>query len=1266
MTHLRRYLEEHGVLYPEQLAEARSRQQIYGGSLDTVLLELELVDPVTLGDLLEQACGFPIVPPDLLDNGLTRPWAEIPETMQRSRWVEPLAAEGEEIVVAVHPDLPNELLGQLLRSVRRLRPMVTPECCLEKVAAEKHHSVVPQRYAVLCAAYLSAIKRRPSVSGVYDVPHDEPPSLADGRLSTKAPEPATEPAPSTSVPVADPVPVAEPTTRSSTDATPSKTVAKSDPPATPAKGVPEPLGGHSSTRASLIDTQPIRALPPVAGSIDVEDPAPVGLPDQADQAGQAGQPDQPDQKDPPDPMDQTRPRFTLPRRALPDTIIDTRPPPESASESAAESAPQSAPQSGNSAAASSPVPSDTPGQAPPALTHSEADTPTRPPAPARPLRRNEADVRRRLEHSLAELDTERSRDTALDAILDAAMVLSPRVGLFRARDSELVGLSMAHSGLGDVGGKTVDASEGTAAGIALSQGCFSGLAPEDDLRLASGADTATPCVLQRVEVRGRPIVIIYLDREGAPIEPLDREGLENIAEVASGVFEEILRLRRLSTPAPRSPQPIASAESGPTLAVPPVRWKPASSQVQAAYGEPSEDQPSEDRPSEDQPIEPPTIEPVSSSRTSTPKSEHPTGQGPPPALVPPAVEPLPPGSWRLTPELATQALEESTPSTSDPAEDAETLLYMKVQRPTPPGPPPPSSEAGAPRPADPDTRPTRELARLGQPPEDSEPLSRDTQELGSGPPPEPGADPSAGPSAGPSSGPDSPSNSLPSSSLPDEDLAARATIHLSPPPPPLPPPPRLDVEAAPEVDVEPAAGGRRGRSNTLHGLPPPERGHRDPDEASTIDDPSSDEHTSDEHKARHADPSRSAPASTPTRVDAPDRAASTAPASTDAASNDITKTYVASNNAASNNEATRTATAGAATEAEPAPDNTDEWAEFMASEPVVGTPQRVDDDDNDDVTIISLARPIMPITARGRIELEDEDWVVPSATLTNDDEQSAIDDLIDAVIAGDTTVDRLRDLGNPGLLRLVNLFPGPLEVLRRDLRSLPPPSAHGPVIRTIIAVGSQIVPHIVDLLEHANPDVRFYAAFVFHELRDPRCMRPLAAAAFDSNGDVRVVSMRVLETYRRVEGFCAASAIVREQLDADTRNQQLHAARAVGTLRDVGGIPSLVELLTSNDRFIQEAALESLCSITGQQHGLKPHRWRNWYQEHGHRHRVEWIIDSLRHRDLPVRRWAADELVRITGHRVPFSPMGDRRSREVAAKAWTVWWEARGQAMFGS
>jgi HEAT repeat protein len=184
---------------------------------------------------------------------------------------------------------------------------------------------------------------------------------------------------------------------------------------------------------------------------------------------------------------------------------------------------------------------------------------------------------------------------------------------------------------------------------------------------------------------------------------------------------------------------------------------------------------------------------------------------------------------------------------------------------------------------------------------------------------------------------------------------------------------------------------------------------------------------------------------------------------------------------------------------------------------------------------------------------------------------------------------------------------------------------------------------------------------VFQELRDPRAMRPLSELAFDTSGDVRVISMRVLETYRRTPGFAEAARVVRAQLDSTNRTRQLYAARAVGTLRDIEAIPKLIDLLSSRDRFVQEAALESLCSITGQQLGLKPHRWKAWYADNEARHRVEWIIDSLKHRDVPVRRWAADELTRITGHRVPFSATGDKRARELAIEAWSDWWTQRGR-----
>jgi HEAT repeat protein len=307
---------------------------------------------------------------------------------------------------------------------------------------------------------------------------------------------------------------------------------------------------------------------------------------------------------------------------------------------------------------------------------------------------------------------------------------------------------------------------------------------------------------------------------------------------------------------------------------------------------------------------------------------------------------------------------------------------------------------------------------------------------------------------------------------------------------------------------------------------------------------------------------------------------------------------------------------------------------------------------------VSLSSPIVEQAARARVTLDDEDRVAPPRT-TEDD--ARIDGLVDDLRAGEDVGAELVAMGPRAMERLTDRFPGPLEVLRRDLGALPPPSAHGPLLRAVIAMGDHVVPQLLRLFINPSPDVRFYTAFVFQELRDSRCMRPMASLAFDPDAEVRIIAMRVLETYCRAPGFGDATGIVRTALSGDNRTRQLQAARAVGTLRDVDAIEPLIGLLSNKDRYVQEAALESLCSITGQQHGLKPHRWRQWFVEHGGGHRVEWIVDSLRHKDLPVRRWAYDELLRITGQRIAFEPSGDRKERDAAVREWTDWWLSEGR-----
>ena len=262
---------------------------------------------------------------------------------------------------------------------------------------------------------------------------------------------------------------------------------------------------------------------------------------------------------------------------------------------------------------------------------------------------------------------------------------------------------------------------------------------------------------------------------------------------------------------------------------------------------------------------------------------------------------------------------------------------------------------------------------------------------------------------------------------------------------------------------------------------------------------------------------------------------------------------------------------------------------------------------------------------------------------------------------------RLRAFDIEGLARLAARFPGPIDPgSHSDVRSFPPPSAHGPLLRACVEIGAAITPFILELIDHPRPQIRFYAAFLFQDLRDPRCLPPLAAHAFDPDPDVRLIATRVLESYSRSPGFAPATEIVRAELKARDRDRALLATEAAGTLRDTRAVPVLIDLLSVRDKQLRETALESLCSITAKHHGYRPAKWKSWYAEHGEQTRIEWVLDALRHRDTAVRRWAADELVRITGHRIAPPPDGEKPTAKYVLLQWTAWWEAHAAELASS
>lgn len=1011
MSHLRRYLEQTAAVAPDRLEAALRRQQIYGGSLDTVLLELTVCDAQTLCELLSQACGLEVVEPGLLEDQ-PRPWEAVPDSLQDIGWVVPLAERDGTILVAVHPDLPNERLGELYRAVPRVVPLVTPECGMEKVSAERRGSVVPQRYAVLFAAFMASLRRRPSMSdvGFPIVPIAAAEDTAVGRPEVAPPaEPPVDPL--------DHAPDPERVTR---------------PYSEPA--LPEPDPDPVSTGPLGVDlSAPTPAAPPTF--------SPPFQP--AAEAPAEPEPSEPD------------PETSAPEPEAPEPELEAPTEPEASPDPETPPEPEASPESDDEPEAARTHPRAKivrpPSFGPPRTAAPVEDTP--PPArgsapPVRftargtmisttdPLRTAfDADAARRdVEAARGRLEEAMTRDEAVDALVEGALVLSERVAVFRIRGNALQGLTTPHPALSKVPGADVPL-EDTSADI-LSNRRWVGTTGGGTLADVIG-QAEIPCTLHRVDVAGRPVLALYVDHEGREFLPVEANLLDDLCEATASALESILRNRRAQATAAPEPGPEAEPEPIP---------------------EP-EPEPEPDPLPEPDPIPEPDIEEEAAPDDS---------QLPPP----PRMSFAPPPLESLAPPLA----------------------------------PPPEPEV----PATEDT-PSRQPTR---------------------PPTEDGV-------------------------MPPPQYGVTQPPGWSPPPTPV---------AAPTDDAELATSMHRTTQvdgSPVH-IPPP----RMP-----------------EHQANASMP------------------------------------------------------------------------RFVP--PVLDTA--------DDGGIIPLSSPInhpaepTQGTVRGRILIDDEDLDHTDAPPPTEDTQ-AIEFALMSVTREDGNLDEIRALGEPALRMLASRLPGPLEVLRRDLRALPAPSAHGPMVRAAIRLGGELVPYVLEQFTNPDPDVRFYAAFLFQELRDPRALPALSHLAFDGSTDVRVIAMRVLETYSRYDGFDDATALVRAELDSPHRTHQLYAARAVGTLRDVLAIPKLIALLSSRDRFIQEAALESLCSITGQQHGLKPHRWKSWHQSHGGHHRVEWIIESLRHRDLPVRRWAHDELVRVTGHRVPFSPLGDRSSREVAHQAWTEWWQRHGRA----
>ena len=183
------------VLDPPRLQRARQRQRVYGGSLDTAILELGLGDEATLARTLSEASGLPPPEPAWLDGPLAEDMTRLMDGPARRKLAaQPVAIDGDRLQVVVGPGASVDALADWAAAggiARGVRCYVVPLVRLEALWATLHGTPMPARYAALLgklggarAARRSGVQRREA-----------------GRLAARKPPVETGPAPERPRPV---------------------------------------------------------------------------------------------------------------------------------------------------------------------------------------------------------------------------------------------------------------------------------------------------------------------------------------------------------------------------------------------------------------------------------------------------------------------------------------------------------------------------------------------------------------------------------------------------------------------------------------------------------------------------------------------------------------------------------------------------------------------------------------------------------------------------------------------------------------------------------------------------------------------------------------------------------------------------------------------------------------------------------------------------------------------------------------------------------
>jgi hypothetical protein len=246
---------------------------------------------------------------------------------------------------------------------------------------------------------------------------------------------------------------------------------------------------------------------------------------------------------------------------------------------------------------------------------------------------------------------------------------------------------------------------------------------------------------------------------------------------------------------------------------------------------------------------------------------------------------------------------------------------------------------------------------------------------------------------------------------------------------------------------------------------------------------------------------------------------------------------------------------------------------------------------------------------------------------------------------------------------LMRRFPGRLRVDRFNVTGRPLRAAqYGGLLELVIRLGPVAAELLIEKMNAPQRDVRFYATVCTAELRPRTAVYALVERVFDQDYGVRATAIEALAGYPLGElGHALVRA--RRALHSSDPEVVLAATSALFELGDIEAVPDLISIVESGDRN-GENARKALTALTAQDFGASEKKWRKWWDAAQRKHRIEWLIEGLNHREDAIREGAINDLRRLTGEYFGYHHDLPKRDRELAAERWANWWRDSGHHRF--